>query len=99
MPKIEEGEQLSRIASFTPRPGQQRLGQGAFDDNTAELVLERGAREASDARKSAATMGTVGQAFGVAQGIWANMEKKQELLDQYNHFLYELKRAKLGSIT
>lgn len=32
-------------------------------------------------------------------GVASNMEKKQELLDQYNHFLYELKRAKLGSIT
>lgn len=31
--------------------------------------------------------------------VASNMEKKQELLDQYNHFLYELKRAKLGSIT
>jgi len=31
--------------------------------------------------------------------VASNMEKKQEMLDQYNHFLYELKRAKLGSIT
>jgi hypothetical protein len=32
-------------------------------------------------------------------GVTSTLEKKQELLDQYNHFLYELKRAKLGAIT
>lgn len=31
--------------------------------------------------------------------VTSNIDKKQELLDQYNHFLYELKRAKLGAIT
>jgi len=31
--------------------------------------------------------------------VTSNMDKKQELLDQYNHFLYELRRAKLGPIT
>ena len=28
-----------------------------------------------------------------------NSDKKQELLDSYNHFLYELKRSELGPIT
>ena len=31
--------------------------------------------------------------------VITNIDNKQELLDQYNHFLYELKRAKLGSIS
>jgi hypothetical protein len=31
--------------------------------------------------------------------VISNMDKKQEQLDQFNHFLYELKRAKLGPIS
>lgn len=31
--------------------------------------------------------------------VTSNTDKKQELLDQYNHFLYELKRSMLGPIT
>jgi hypothetical protein len=31
--------------------------------------------------------------------VTSNTDKKQELLDHYNHFLYELKRSKLGPIT
>ena len=31
--------------------------------------------------------------------VTSTSDKKQELLDQYNHFLYELKRSKLGPIT
>ena len=31
--------------------------------------------------------------------VISNIDKKQELLDQYNHFLYELKRAKLGPLS
>lgn len=40
--------------------------------------------------------GLVGE---IQLAVISNIDKKQELLDQYNHFLYELKRAKLGSIT
>lgn len=31
--------------------------------------------------------------------VITNIDKKQELLDQFNHFLYELKRSKLGPIS
>lgn len=31
--------------------------------------------------------------------VISNIDKKQEQLDQFNHFLYELKRAKLGPIS
>lgn len=31
--------------------------------------------------------------------VTSQTDKKQELLDSYNHFLYELKRSKLGPLT
>ena len=31
--------------------------------------------------------------------VTSQSDKKQELLDSYNHFLYELKRSKLGPLT
>jgi hypothetical protein len=46
-----------------------------------------------------ATLGEGGLVCEIQLAVTSNIDKKQELLDQYNHFLYELKRAKLGSIT
>jgi len=31
--------------------------------------------------------------------VVSNFESKQEKLDSYNHFLYELKRSKLGPLS
>ena len=40
-----------------------------------------------------------GLVWEIQLAVTSNVDKKQELLDNYNHFLYELKRAKLGPIS
>lgn len=40
-----------------------------------------------------------GLVFEIQLSVTSNIDKKQDMLDQYNHFLYELKRSQLGPIT
>lgn len=40
-----------------------------------------------------------GLVWEIQLAVTSNVDKKQDMLDKYNHFLYELKRAKLGPIS
>lgn len=40
-----------------------------------------------------------GLVWEIQLSVTSTIDKKQDLLDKYNHFLYELKRASLGPLS
>ncbi len=40
-----------------------------------------------------------GLVWEIQLSVTSRVDKKQDLLDKYNHFLYELKRSQLGPIS